>query len=391
MTQYSVNEDKNRRAAGKLCWVVDGKPNGKRKRFYFPTKELAQQEQKKLNFELAKNGHKLSDMPAEDRAEWFACKAKLSHLDVSMTTIVNDWLARHDVRAKSVTLADAWPLYQTFCDNRVAGREIGANSAKSFKAGVRRFAEALGTEQLCDLDSLTIENYLHNLPLSTGSKNAHLLSLSRFFSYAVAQTWIPVHPIKGKIEKLRNLAVEEKLPEILTLEQAAKLLEVAEQTDPELVAPIAIGLFAGLRPTEVWRLDWSDILWEKQIIHVRAKVAKSSRNRDVQMAPNLAEWLLPYRKSFGRLSECNQNNLSRRITAAGELAGIAQWPQDGLRHSYGSYHYAATEDAPTTSARMGHRDTTMLFKHYNHRVSKEAGKAYFGIRPFETQKIVAIA
>jgi integrase len=40
------------------------------------------------------------------------------------------------------------------------------------------------------------------------------------------------------------------------------------------------------------------------------------------------------------------------------------WPEDGLRHSYGSYHLARFRNAALRADQMGHKNARMLYTHY---------------------------
>jgi integrase len=180
-----------------------------------------------------------------------------------------------------------------------------------------------------------------------------------------------------------------KLPGILGIDEAAMLL----QTAPDMLVPaIAIGLFAGIRPVEVLRLDWSDILWHKRQINVAASKAKTAQVRWVDMTDALIEWLTPHRKVSGPIFPLSENRASAAISGAWKDAGMtSSWPKDGLRHSFGSYHLAAHDNAALTARQMGHTSTDMVYAHYNNRRTREDGTAFFNIRPIGAQNIVAIA
>src|SRR5262249_822853 len=121
---------------------------------------------------------------------------------------------------------------------------------------------------------------------------------------------------------------------ILTVAQTARLLESAT---PEILPYIAIGLFAGLRRAELERLDWNEIDFESNLIEVKAEKSKTAQRRFVTLQPNLREWLLPLRKHRGNVTPEDFNKL---FVQAREAAGIKEWPDNALRHSFASYHLA---------------------------------------------------
>ena len=87
---------------------------------------------------------------------------------------------------------------------------------------------------------------------------------------------------------------------ILTPEELKGLLSVASE---ETLPYWAIGAFAGLRASEIERLDWSDV--NHRHIRVRAKHAKTAARRIVDMQPNLRKWLLPYGSKTGKVAPEN--------------------------------------------------------------------------------------
>ncbi len=53
--------------------------------------------------------------------------------------------------------------------------------------------------------------------------------------------------------------LDDSPPGILTPEQAKRLLAKAVKMSPLIVPSIAIGLFAGLRRSEICTLEWSEV------------------------------------------------------------------------------------------------------------------------------------
>jgi integrase len=56
--------------------------------------------------------------------------------------------------------------------------------------------------------------------------------------------------------------------------------------------------------------------------------------------------------------------------------------KDGFRHSFGTYHLAAFEDATKTAFLMGHRgNADLVYLHYRKLVTREEGHAYWKLTP----------
>ena len=173
---------------------------------------------------------------------------------------------------------------------------------------------------------------------------------------------------------------------ILTVDQTARLLESAPA---ELVPYIAIGAFAGLRRAELERLDWKEVDLQSGLIEVTATKAKSARRRFVKIQPNLAKWLQPHAQLSGNVTPFGYRAL---LEAAREAAGIHQWPQNALRHSFASYHLARFNDAALLALELGHTNTNLVFQHYRQLVKPKQAERYWKIAPASRgRRIVAFA
>jgi hypothetical protein len=73
--------------------------------------------------------------------------------------------------------------------------------------------------------------------------------------------------------------------------------------------------------------------------------------------------------------------------AARVAAGIDEWPDNALRHSFASYHVAHFKDAKSLALEMGHIDSGMLFNNYRALVKPAEAERYWEIRPTPAAKI----
>jgi len=109
--------------------------------------------------------------------------------------------------------------------------------------------------------------------------------------------------------------------------------------------------------------------------------AKSSQRRLVQMLPNLRAWLLPYAGFSGKVWKYSESMWRVRLDPVKQAAGVTSWPENGLRHSFGSYHLVQFGDAARLALEMGHTTTKEIFAHYREVVQKEEGQSYWAITP----------
>jgi len=202
--------------------------------------------------------------------------------------------------------------------------------------------------------------------------------LHGFFSFARKQGLIALNPAA----ELENAAVDEKATEIYALAEVERMLDAAKSDAlySKTVPYYAIGLFAGLRPSEIQSLDWRLIDFEGKLIKVLSETAKRRRNRYVRMSDNLIEWLLPFRMDSGKVAPLYPTILRSRDKIL-ETAKIGKWIPDGMRHTFGSMHLAAYQDAAKTAAEMGQIGTAVLYQHYRELVKPDDAKRFWEIMP----------
>jgi integrase len=82
----------------------------------------------------------------------------------------------------------------------------------------------------------------------------------------------------------------------------------------------------------------------------------------------------------------------KKLDRVRKAAGLARWPNNGLRHSFASYRLAAIHDAPRVSAELGHTSPQMLYSTYRELVHPEEAERYWKIAPAaETENVVAFS
>ena len=148
-------------------------------------------------------------------------------------------------------------------------------------------------------------------------------------------------------------------------------------------------MFAGLRRAEIERLDWREIDFDEGHIEVPAEKSKSKiANRFITIQANLREWLLPHRKLKGKVTP--SLGFRELFEQARKDAGIAEWLDNALRHSFASYHVSKFRDAKGLALDMGHTDSGMLFNHYRALVRPKEAERYWNIKPEASAKVVPL-
>jgi integrase len=172
--------------------------------------------------------------------------------------------------------------------------------------------------------------------------------------------------------------VDRQAVPIFSVKQATDALKNCADSDR---AMLAIGLVAGLRPSEVMRLKWSEINFKRG--HIDAKLTKTRDRRIVTMSENLKEWLEPLAKEGDApVSTVHERRWRDRILKAANFPDGAVWAQDILRHSFASYHLAKHQDAGKTAFELGHKgNAQILYRHYREVVSPAEAEEYWSIFP----------
>jgi integrase len=234
-----------------------------------------------------------------------------------------------------------------------------------------RFALSFGEEMIAGISASRIDEWLRGLGVGAVTRNTFRRRLAVLFNFAKRRGYVTENPV-ADVERAKEREAE---IEILSVGQVARLLESASS---DMLPFWAIGAFAGLRRAEIERLTWSEVDFDADVIEVKASKSKTASRRLVTIQPNLRAWLAPYRTRVGRVCPVN---LKRKINDDRERAGLrAGWPQNALRHSFGSYHLAQFNDAAKLALEMGNSPAT-IFRHYRQLVKPKHAERYWKIMP----------
>ena len=360
-----------------LKFVVNHRELGKRKRTFFETKEQAQSFAAFKNAELTRNGIEHSEFPTALRVMAQECKDRLRTYGKTIKDATDFFVAHLKASEKSCTAV------QLVRELVVAKENDGASvrHVSDLRSRLNIFANKFDGKMVATITSSQIDDWLRSLPVSAVTRNHYRRLIMLAFNYAVQRGYATSNPAE-KTAKAKERGGDIG---ILTITQTARLLENAT---PEVLPYIAIGLFAGLRRAEIERLDWSEIDFESGLIEVTAQKSKTAQRRFVTMQPNLREWLLPVRKHRGHV--IIRENLRQPFYQARMAAGIKDWPDNALRHSFASYHLAHFKNAAATALELGHHDSRITFAHYRELVKPKEAERYWNIKPAVSAKVVQL-
>ncbi len=243
------------------------------------------------------------------------------------------------------------------------------------------------------LNKPALEAWLAEQEFAPKTKNNYIITLRALLNYCVEQKWTSENVAEGIAKaKLDGTDVE-----IFTVEEAARLLAAAQAcAGGAALVPMAIQFFAGLRRSEVCALDWDEV--GPKLIEVSAGKAKTRARRVVEIQPNLAAWLKPFRRETGPVfagGEDAYNEALQTALAHANETGAAQpaikWRHNGLRHTCASMHLAFFENEAATALQMGH-SVDVLHAHYKGLTTTEDAAAYWNLLPASnTHRVIPLA
>jgi integrase len=352
-------------------YVIEGmRVNGKRKRLFFRTKTEADKELGRLKIKRNREGENALRLSDTLRIMALECEEKLKPFGRSIQDATDYYLKFLRDAERSISVS-------TLVDEYLAGQNRLKRSQthiSDLRQRLGRFKEDFSDRPIRTLQANELDNWLHALELSAQSINNFRSRLSSLFAYAEKRGYVEKNPVSA-IDKIKLV---DEAPEIFTPEQLQVLLKKAPA---DLLPCIAIGAFAGVRTAELLRLEWKDIDQKRGLIHVAAAKSKTAKRRLIPIAPNLAEWLHPYARRSGRIYPFSHRWYHFNIDELRKAVELSEWPNNGLRHSFASYHLAKHQNAPKLALEMGHTTPRLIFDSYREVVTPQEAERYWNIRP----------
>ncbi len=360
-----------------LKFVVRSKLSGKWERKFFRTKTEAQTYVRLKEVELLNQGKEGAMFPTSLRVMAQHGMEKLRPFGKTISDAVDFYLDHLEAIERSVPLRMAM---KELIENR---RLSGASKRYCYDLELRigRFCAAFPHRTIAEITTADVDDWLSGLRLAPVTRNTFRRDLRTLFSFAMTRRYCAENPV---IQTTKAKEVDGDI-QILTVEQTIRLLERAAA---ETLPFWAIGAFAGLRRSEIERLDWGQVDLESNLVEVKARHSKTAKRRLVTIQPNLRAWLAPYCSCRGRVSP---PNLRKLIEADRERAGLRQdWPSNALRHSFGSYHLARFNDVAALALQMGN-SPDIIFRHYRELVKPKNAARYWELKPaaFSSTKVVS--
>lgn len=351
---------------GNPRWRVSAYVMGERRQRFFKTRNDARQWMATLEADSNCDGFWTRRTPAE-RLEIMEAFVASSSLGFRLTDCVDHF--QENKNKVSTTVREAVETYLETIDDK-SYRDV---TIKQVRLQLDQLAMELGSTPCREVTCTMMEQWFAKRKWKRTTIDGVIGKVGPFFTWCIREGYSDYNPCK----EARRPKADPSPPRIFSPFEAGELLQRAFIDDNGLVPYIAIGLFAGIRPMEIQRLSWRDV--SGQYIEVTANKSKTRQRRLVEVLPNLSEWL-----QLG--GELPAKNKRKRLTSLVAKCGL-EWHPDIMRHSFASYHLAMFQSAEKTALELGHRDSTMLFRHYRELVVKDEAKEFWNLKPKLNEKM----
>jgi len=258
--------------------------------------------------------------------------------------------------------------------DELAIREFGDKTRDDYIRHVKTFTTFIGrspdTATPDDLRAFQAHQRLTGVQPPT--MNSAVSALRFFFTFACDK------PELGQY--LRIVKQPQKLPVVLTQDEAARLMEAAPGPKYRAIFGVAYG--AGLRVGEVANLLVSDI--DSQRMVIRVEQGKGKKDRNAMLSPRLQQllrewwliarpttWLFPGRDPVQPMSP---RQIYRAVRETAEAIGIEKRVGvHTLRHSFATHLLEQGVDIRVIQVLLGHTklDTTARYAHVASRLLRD--------------------
>jgi len=356
----------------------------------------ARQEAKVILGRLALTGREVGELGLADLESYAVARRHIERTGTPLHLCAEIFAAAHDLLA-GTPLLEAVKFYREF---HPVGMEVKSMSqlVEAFadgraKMGVHReyvdnIRRQLGRmvnffpgKSLVAYRTGELDQWLSSQARKPATKNDIRKMLICFGNWAKKNSFLPL----DRPTEFEGMMLYKDAPTkvaIYTPQELAALLSLVKAKKPALLPWAACSAFIGARVSELDKLDWKNINFERGFVEVASEKVRTKARRLVPLHDALRVWLTPFRKEAGPINvfAAPQFVLSKLAANAG-----LSLKRNGFRHSYISYRLAVINDTARVALEAGN-SADIIFQHYRELVSPEEAAEWFGTVPKEVFK-----
>ena len=240
---------------------------------------------------------------------------------------------------------------------------------------LKAFAQS-APEEIEKIQAPDIKKFLNSCKVGPRRWNNLRDQIVTLFRYARSQRFL-ARDRTTEAEDITKMKVARKTVEMFSPED---LQIIIANTRPVWMPWILISAYAGIRTFEVLRMDWSMIRWEQKLIDLPPEVTKVNERRIIPMCDTLIESLSPWRTAQGPVcvDKVPQREIEQLMAKLKKEHPSFKWKHNALRHAFGSYRTALTQNVPQVALEMGN-SIQMVKRHYLEAKTFEEGLKWFGV------------
>ena len=214
------------------------------------------------------------------------------------------------------------------------------------------------------------------------TRNHHRSGISNFANWCKQRGYLPRN--WSEMEFVPKARHDRGAVRIFTPEEGSTLLQASQGP---LRVLLSVGMFAGVRPSEICRLTWGDFDFDRGEIHVGKQKVRTAGHRMAPLLDPLRNILEPISgQTSAPIYPHSEGYANHQLPALAQRCGV-EWIPDGLRHSFVSYRIAVIRDIFRVSEETGTNPTT-LRRFYRKPISEETARRWFEIRPESGPKTI---
>lgn len=351
-------------------WLADlGLVGGKRIRKQFTSKGAAQTFLRSKRTEKSDGGSALLGFSDDDRLQYAALTEKLARLGATLGQAVEFFLEHQPKTMRTIAEAVAECVLAKRTNAR---RKRYVDALESY---LNQFASKQGPVMVHAVTTAAIESWFaeRGESMLNGGK---LKMLSMLFEFCQKRGYCRSNPC-DPVERPRATRC---CPSVLTAAESKRLLDTCRsQKFSRLLGYVTLCLFAGVRPEECEKLDWSAVDLANKRVVIGSEVAKTNRRRITDLSDNAVAWLSLVPNRTGPVCPIPTWGRLRWVRRLRRVAGI-KWGQDILRHTAASNMMARDQDAARVADQLGN-SPQILLTHYRAVVTPEESAAFWSLIP----------